>query len=187
MQTIIYLVRHGQDTDNVEHILNGHRDTELTALGVEQAQQAAQELQSSGISQIYSSPLQRTMTTARIIATALQLSAPTPEPLAIERDFGQLTGRSVLDIATHSAETYQADRVLYFLSGEGVESFEATYTRAQALLDKLNRAHPAGAIALVSHGDFGMMFRAAYYGWSWRAGLDHPYIANGSVLKLEME
>lgn len=30
----IYLARHGQDKDNSEGILNGHRDTPLTDIGI---------------------------------------------------------------------------------------------------------------------------------------------------------
>jgi len=35
----IYLTRHGQDQDNAHGILNGHRNTPLTELGIQQAQQ----------------------------------------------------------------------------------------------------------------------------------------------------
>jgi len=35
----IYLIRHGQDHDNAQKILNGRRDTLLTAKGVQQAKE----------------------------------------------------------------------------------------------------------------------------------------------------
>lgn len=40
----IYIVRHGQDEDNQNGILNGHRDMPLTELGKTQAQQLAQKI-----------------------------------------------------------------------------------------------------------------------------------------------
>ena len=40
----IFVIRHGQDTDNVRGILNGRRDTDLTDLGRQQAILAGQKL-----------------------------------------------------------------------------------------------------------------------------------------------
>ena len=40
----IYMVRHGQDTDNENGILNGRRDTELTDLGKRQAKIVSKKL-----------------------------------------------------------------------------------------------------------------------------------------------
>ena len=42
----IYLVRHGQNVDNKNGILNGHRDLPLTDLGYEQALNLARHLKS---------------------------------------------------------------------------------------------------------------------------------------------
>ena len=39
----IYLARHGQDKDNENGILNGHRDTALTELGLSQAKEIAEK------------------------------------------------------------------------------------------------------------------------------------------------
>ena len=39
----IYLTRHGQDVDNANGILNGHRDQPLTELGVGQATAAGKK------------------------------------------------------------------------------------------------------------------------------------------------
>jgi probable phosphoglycerate mutase len=47
--TKIYLARHGQDQDNANAILNGHRDTPLTKIGLTQADQLSQKIKESGI------------------------------------------------------------------------------------------------------------------------------------------
>ena len=55
----IYLVRHGQDVDNENGILNGHRDSALTAIGLTQARELAAFIKEHNISfaKVYSSPL----------------------------------------------------------------------------------------------------------------------------------
>lgn len=65
----IYIVRHGQDQDNANGLLNGHRDTALTEIGIEQANQIATKIQEANLvfDKIYSSPLQRAYRTAEII------------------------------------------------------------------------------------------------------------------------
>lgn len=62
----IYLVRHGQNKDNAEGILNGHRDEPLTEIGVAQAYEIADKVKSTGIvfDRVYASPLQRAYKTA---------------------------------------------------------------------------------------------------------------------------
>ena len=45
----IYLARHGQDYDNAAGILNGHRNTPLTAIGADQARQLSQKIKEAGI------------------------------------------------------------------------------------------------------------------------------------------
>ena len=117
----LYICRHGQDEDNVEGLLNGHRDRPLTALGREQAIKVAENihalttqadekfmlaagkstsLTSSGtppFDVILSSPLQRAHDTAKAIAAAVSLPVVVKERL-IERDFGDLSGTPLIQI-----------------------------------------------------------------------------------------
>ena len=81
----IYVARHGQDLDNSNGILNGHRDEPLTELGRQQAVDVANKMKKAGfalstrttsssskiLSAIYSSPLQRAHETAKIFANIL--------------------------------------------------------------------------------------------------------------------
>ena len=87
--TNIYIVRHGQNEDNANGILNGHRDLPLTELGITQAKETAEMIKESDIhiDKIYSSPLQRAYQTGEAIANALNLDTPEKLELLIERDF----------------------------------------------------------------------------------------------------
>ena len=81
----IYVARHGQDLDNAQGILNGHRNQTLTDLGRQQARDVARKMLEAGftlsspspssspttLSAIYSSPLIRARETAEIFLQIL--------------------------------------------------------------------------------------------------------------------
>jgi probable phosphoglycerate mutase len=183
----IYLARHGQDRDNANGILNGRRDEPLTEIGLAQAHESAEKIAALGIKfdQIYSSPLQRAYVTAAIIATRLGL--PVPEKLddLIERDFGVTTGTSVKGIeARFAPDILKADTITYALSLEGAETFPQLVERGRRLITWLKLTHHDGNILLVSHGDFGKMIYAAYYGLDWREVLKMFHFGNSELLLL---
>jgi broad specificity phosphatase PhoE len=91
-QTIIYLVRHGQTTDNEASILSGHVDPNLTKKGEEQACLTKLRLKDIHLDAAYSSDLRRAIKTAEII-----YGKPIPKANQIlglrERNFGSLDGK----------------------------------------------------------------------------------------------
>lgn len=72
--TKIYLIRHGETKFNVEHIISGQIETELTELGRRQALEGALKLKNEGVhfDVILCSPLKRAKETAEIIASVLK-------------------------------------------------------------------------------------------------------------------
>jgi probable phosphoglycerate mutase len=78
----LYFVRHGESSANtLREFSNSGYKHPLTALGIEQARQAASALRGLNISRIYSSPVLRAVQTAKIIADALQSSIEITEAL----------------------------------------------------------------------------------------------------------
>lgn len=183
----IFLVRHGQDEDNANNILNGRRDTPLTALGREQAGIVSEKLKDNNIEIIYASPLKRAYETARIIATALGIDEVIADEHLMEREFGVLTGKPVTDISKYSGKTLQTDRVLYFIEAEGAEDFPTLYLRGKKIIAEVLERHPNKNILIVAHGDIGKMIRAAYHNWTWEEGLKTPYFDNTGVLELSKQ
>lgn len=181
----IILVRHGQDTDNENKILNGHRDTELTDLGIEQARTVAQKIKDDNVDVVISSPLKRTMETAEIIANELGLEKLKKDRLLVERDFGILTGKPLSKINEYADEVVESNGVNYFLKGEGVEEFPECYARAETFINKVSDVFPNKTIVAVTHGDIGKMIRAAYHGWTWKQGLKTTYFDNAEALHLK--
>jgi broad specificity phosphatase PhoE len=76
----VYLIRHS-DVENPQSVLYGHLEGfPLSDLGRRRAEALAEGLADSGIRRIVSSPLERAMETAKIIAARL------PEPVEVEID-----------------------------------------------------------------------------------------------------
>lgn len=180
----IFLVRHGQDTDNAAGILNGRRDTELTELGREQAKKVTDKLRDNDVQIVYTSPLKRAYETARIIATELGIDEVIADEHLIEREFGILTGKPVSDISKYTDKILPTDRVNYFLEVQGAEDFPTLLMRGRKILDEIRQKHQNKNVLIVTHGDIGKMIRATYHGWTWEEGLKTPYLDNTGVLEL---
>ena len=68
----LYLIRHGQSTNN-EGKLPRAADPPLTDIGLEQARWVGESLKDEGITRLYSSPMLRTLQTAQIISDIIGL------------------------------------------------------------------------------------------------------------------
>lgn len=187
MKARIFLCRHGQDEDNANNLLNGHRNTPLTELGRKQAAVVADKIHQEHpdhFDTILSSPLQRAHHTALEIASRRNKEVKV-EPLLIERDFGALTGRPITDIESFAnGDVLRTDRVTYFLSCENSETFDVLYDRATRVVDMVHSEYSGKKVLLVCHGDIGKMILAVSKGISWKEGLLHPYFANTELLEL---
>lgn len=186
----IYLARHGQDQDNINGILNGHRDTPLTDIGLSQAQILADTIKSLDlkIDKIFSSPLQRAYKTAEIVAGTLGLDKPEKVDLLIERDFGVMSGKEIKDIAELCApDIIQSNPITYFLSPEGAETFPMLLERSEKIMQWLENDTSYENILLVSHGDIGKMLYAHFYNLDWKDVLTDFHFGNSEVLLLEKD
>ena len=189
----IYLARHGQDEDNANGILNGHRDMPLTELGENQAHLVAEKIQKAGLSfdAVYSSPLCRAKRTAQIILEKLG-DLPQNEliilPELIERDFGIMTGTPTKEILQRCGEenVLKTDTITYFLNPEKAETFDDLIQRANQFLSQ-TMPKDYESILLVTHGDFGKMLYAAYYKLPWQDVLKQFHFGNSEVLLLSKD
>ena len=185
MKNHIYLARHGQDQDNANGILNGHRDEPLTEIGIAQAREVAGKIKEAELKfdVILSSPLQRAFKTAQIIAETLGAPIPIKEDLLIERDFGVMTGKSVSSIIEMcSPDVIETEHINYFLSPEGAETFQDLIDRGEKLLDKINKDYDGKNILLVTHGDIGKMIYCAFYDVPWQEVLTAFHFGNSELL-----
>lgn len=148
---IIYLIRHGETTGDVEGRYGGDYDDDLTDRGVDQCRQLAESLADAGIERVLTSPLQRAKHAGQILAD--KFGAPTEIlPGLKERNaYGVITGLTKAE----ALERYPA--VVAALAPtatvEGAEPYREFVTRVSDALDKL-AARPEQVIAAVTHGGF---------------------------------
>jgi probable phosphoglycerate mutase len=183
----IYLARHGQNEDNAKGVLNGHRDLPLTEIGIAQATEIAGNIKEVGLTfdVVLSSPLQRALKTAEIIATVNDLPQPLIVNELIERDFGSMTGVEQSRIEELCVpDIIKTETITYFLSSEGAETFPDLLNRARVLLDEITETYKDGSILLVAHGDFGKMIYAQYYNLDWKDVLTLFHFGNSELLLL---
>jgi len=102
----LILVRHGETLHNVAGIAQGWGDSALSAKGEQQVQRLAQRLRTAGINALYSSPLQRALTTAQAIAGATGLPIRILDELR-EMNYGAWEGRSFLEVRRDDASSYE--------------------------------------------------------------------------------
>lgn len=183
----IYVTRHGQNLDNQNGILNGHRDESLTGKGFAQAHEIAEKIKDAQLTftTIYSSPLSRAFETAKIIHETIGSPAPQKEELLIERDFGVMTGKKVSEIeALCAPDIIKTGMITYFLKPDGAETFPDLMKRAGLLLEKINNNCTSGNVLLVCHGDIGKMIYAQYYNLNWETVLTQFHFGNCDLLLL---
>jgi broad specificity phosphatase PhoE len=148
--TRIHLVRHGE-VDNPNAVLYGRLPNfALTSLGRQMAQASAKELVRTGsnYTKLISSPLLRTLQSARPIAEALDLSVST-ENLIIEPT-NIFEGKKV-DLATVLANPAFLLKLYNPLEPSWGEPYKQIVSRMTEALRKAWDQTPGGEVVMVSH------------------------------------
>ncbi len=160
----IWLVRHGQTHSNLQGIISGWADVQLTDLGREQAQILRPFLSENLFESVWSSDLVRAIETAR-----LAYGEPTIDQRLREIHFGELDGKSF-----HDLSKAQQDSLIAF--------FDFKAPKGESLLELTNRVHEffdglaPGRHLVFTHGG---VVRAV----TSKLGPDH-FLPNGSVVGL---
>ena len=158
MATVI-LVRHGRSTANVAGILTGRASgVSLDDVGRSQALRAAERLAVVPLVAVISSPLARTMQTARTIAEHQNGSPQVQQDAGIiECDYGQWQGRPLTELAQEPLWSVVQSRPseATFPGGESMAGMQERSVQAIRRHDAaFEQAHGAGAVwVAVSHGD----------------------------------
>lgn len=139
------IIRHGETEHNKEDAITGQMDVALNSTGVEQAEKAAQRLEDTDIDEAYSSDLQRTYETVRLIAERHGLH-PEPHKDLRERGFGEYEGRPK-DDWREAVREHKGDR--HHLSPEDGESLKEVGERFLGRLEKIRENHENGETILV--------------------------------------
>ena len=131
---MIYVIRHGQTELNSAHALQGRSDHPLNEMGVEQARVAGQSLRERGISfaQVWSSPLQRAVQTAELVAPGVPVAA---DDRLIEMDYGPYEGADLRNPAPELL-TFFSDFV-HNPAPEGMEPLSHVVARTGRFVEQI--------------------------------------------------
>lgn len=149
----IVVVRHGQTEANRQGIWQGHQDTELSAIGLDQAAAAAPELAAYDPVVIVSSDLRRAAVTAEAVA-ALSGAPLVLDPRLREVDVGQWQAMATTTVRERFPDVLAAmergEDVRRGVTGETLAELAA---RVGAVVAGVTADLPAGRTAiLVTHG-----------------------------------
>jgi probable phosphoglycerate mutase len=173
MKTRVFLVRHGATTLSVEDRFAGATNVELSESGREQARALSRRLASQDIAAFYASPLDRTMETARILASPHELPVQTDDGLR-EINHGVWEGLTRCEAETRFGDMYEKwESDPYNFAPEGGESGLAVTARAMPALLRAVGAHPGGIICIVSHKATIRLMLGAILGFDPRRYRDH--------------
>ncbi len=167
----LYIIRHGQSTNNVKSDLKQYVvDPLLTDAGQQQAERLAQYLavEDYGVTHLYCSALRRALQTAKPVAAALGLPAEVwvdiheSGGVGFRRDgkFINTPGMTRVEILEQFPGFVLPDEITdsgWWRREEGFEPFEECYKRGRkiaAALHKRSSENPDDRIVMVSHGIF---------------------------------
>jgi len=170
---LLYLVRHGETDWNRQHRIQGLTDIPVNDTGREQARRAGRLLASRDWHAVVSSPLQRALETATIIADELGLPAPTTDDQLVERNYGEAEGLDFDELNRRFPEDAPVP---------GRERRSAVRKRAMAALLRIAAAHPDESVLVVAHGG---LIRAVLRAVDPEG--EHGMITNGSVHSFRYE
>jgi broad specificity phosphatase PhoE len=148
----LILVRHGETHWNKDGLVQGgDSDIELNDTGLQQARKLAAFLKNEPITAIVSSPLQRAIATAEVIASQHQLPVEIDQELK-ELKVGDLEGMSISNLRT----TFSRFLLQWWQDGEATklpngESLVELQQRAWRVIEGLLEKHKDGTAVVVSH------------------------------------
>ncbi|MBN2617072.1 MAG: histidine phosphatase family protein [Spirochaetales bacterium] len=133
----LIFIRHGQTDWNLEKRLQGIQDIPLNQTGREEAERLTSSFNIS-VNSITSSPLSRAYETAEILNKKLGLNIYSDRRL-VERDFGELSGKSVDYSKTVNRDLF------------GVESIHSMESKISSFLKDMEKL-TQGTHIVVTHG-----------------------------------
>lgn len=151
---MLIFLRHAQATNNAERILAGRIGAApLTKIGITQAERIAKFLHPLKVSTIFTSPIERAMHTARVVAKELNLEYKVDERLT-ELEMGSFSGIGYDEIFKKYGNVflkfYQEDSII---KEHGIETFSDVKKRVLDIANHCSQKYNGENVLLVTHMD----------------------------------
>ena len=181
------LMRHGESDANVSGVIVsdpkiGCERFGLTDRGSKQIIASVKGFTGEAITQIVCSDFLRTLQTAQLVASTLNLPQPEQEVGLRERFFGKWEGMS----AEHYENIWQRDEMDKH-SDDGVERPQEVAQRGLMVLERLEQQYQGEVILLVSHGDMLQILSTSIAGISPHKHRSLPHHQTGEIKYLVTE
>ncbi|HSJ89226.1 MAG TPA: histidine phosphatase family protein [Anaerolineales bacterium] len=151
MTTRLYLIRHGATPLSTEDRFSGAANVFLSEEGHAQVERLARRLADDNIAAVYTSPLDRTIDTAKIIAQPHGLT-PIPQDGLREISHGHWEGMTRKEVEEKFSEEYSSwEADPFTFAPEGGESGISVLARALPVVREIVVTHKDRNIAVVSH------------------------------------
>ncbi|WP_069997106.1 histidine phosphatase family protein [Cellulosilyticum sp. I15G10I2] len=166
MKTTLLLIRHGETKWNTLGKFQGRQNIDLSERGALQAELLGKHL-NGNFNAIYSSPLNRALSTAEILCKDLSF-APIPLGNLTEIHFGTWEGLTYKEIEQNYPEHFSAwrtdEKIAPMYDGE-LSIYNASL-RAKACVLDIASKHPNEKVVIVSHGGLIKAALIGLFGWN---------------------
>ena len=173
---MIYIVRHGETDWNIKGLYQGSKDTELTEVGIAQAEELKEKLKEISFDVVISSPLKRAYDTARIITGSTNIEK---DARIIERIGGDLEGRtlkeafSLVDFNNPNENRYNI---------ENINDFKK---RINDFINDINEKYKNKNILIVTHAGVCVCIRCIFEGEPKENAFEKYKIGNCEIIKYD--
>jgi len=148
---IIYLVRHGQTTGDIENRYGGDYDDHLTEFGRQQVAEVAEKLRGQKIEKLYASPKIRAREAAAIVGDTLGLPVMILEGFRERNGYGVMTGMVKEEAAKIYPSYVQGLKTDIHFNVAGAETYDDFRQRITTALENLC-LDDAPTVAVITHG-----------------------------------
>lgn len=176
----LYVVRHGETAENIRSIMQGNMDTILNETGKLQAKEAKEKLNGVQIDLIISSPKQRTLETALIVADDNTMIIT--DDRLLSRDHGEFEGKSRYEIDLHDYWNIKLNKQY-----EKAECVKHIFDRVDSLIREIKNKYKDKTVLLVTHSGICRILYYYFNGIPEDGDLTEYESTNCSVERYELE
>lgn len=148
----LYVLRHGETEENTNGIMQGNMDTKLNENGRKQAENLVEIIKQKNIDLIISSPKDRTIETAKIVAPNVPMIT---DDRLLSRDHGEFEGMKRDEVNLNDYWNIKKN-----LKYERAERISSMFNRISSLLEDILEKYKDKNILLVTHSG---ICRILYY------------------------
>ena len=179
---MIYFVRHGQTSDNLNKIYTGQKDVPLNENGIAQAKETAELLKDVKFDVCFCSPLVRAkQTCGEILKYHKNLKVIYDDRLK-ERDYGKLVGQPVGSIKFNR---WKVGDDVGMNQKYQIEEIMSVYNRVADFYDEVLPKYKGKNVLIVAHSGIGRIGSAYFNGMPENLDFSVIQIKNAEVLQFE--